>query len=676
MNPLITVCIILLVIIIIAYVILTLIQRKKNAKNARAKSLIPVRSSKLWYFFDNFFRKFFITRKYYSKVKKKVELVTPADNITVTRIAAKNMFFAFIAAIISLVILLISGPLDIFYLMICVLGVYVIFTHTMNSKLEKQDYMLLKQFTSFLSSIRHYYHQTASTGGTGVVDEAVYETIDHVPYEMGLHASRIYEILNSNDVELETQKYNEVAPNRFIMTFLAICTTVLKYGDKKSVKDGQSIFLKNLDYLKQEVNMEILKREKMNRLFMSLVWIAVIPMFTLKFIENWACNSMPEMADYFIGPMGVISMIIIFLQVIISYTMINRLKDSQDIEQKDHALLERIGEIPIIKRFLTREINKRYTHSLVINDALKSIGERMGPNLFLLKRILFSIVGIILFNLAIFTINFNLRKEIVENYEKSFETSIITNEMYRVEMKKTCEEYVNLHKDDKPSYEVLLKDIMSGSEIRNKSYAEMVTTEVLERIDEYNSVYYKWYYVLIALVVAVIAFETPLIMLKYRQYIMRLAMEDEVIQYNTLILILMHIDRMSVDIILEWMERFAFSFKQSISECIQDLEMGDTKALEEMKNKESFEPFKQLVDNLIAIDKVNVANAFDEIESEREYHKDKRKEDNEYLAKNKALIGQALAFASIITVALFYLILPFILMAVKQYNSFSSYLNF
>ena len=42
-------------------------------------------------------------------------------------------------------------------------------------------------------------------------------------------------------------------------------------------------------------------------------------------------------------------------------------------------------------------------------------------------------------------------------------------------------------------------------------------------------------------------------------------MEDEVMQFQTIILMLMRIERVNVEMILEWLERYANIFKAPIS---------------------------------------------------------------------------------------------------------------
>ena len=75
----------------------------------------------------------------------------------------------------------------------------------------------------------------------------------------------------------------------------------------------------------------------------------------------------------------------------------------------------------------------------------------------------------------------------------------------------------------------------------------------------------KWFEILMALVFMIIGYMSP-VWLLYFQYKMRLMeMEDEVMQFQTIILMLMRIERVNVEIILEWLERYSNIFKAQLN---------------------------------------------------------------------------------------------------------------
>lgn len=150
-------------------------------------------------------------------------------------------------------------------------------------------------------------------------------------------------------------------------------------------------------------------------------------------------------------------------------------------------------------------------------------------------------------------------------------------------------------------------------------------------------------------------------------------MEDEVMQYHAIILMLMHIDRVSVEDILKWMEQFAVVFKDSISKCLNNFENGDMEALEQLKIDEPFVPFSRIVENLqSASDKIPIVRAFDQLKVERGYYQEKRKMDNEITLNKKGMWGKMIAFVPLIATIFLYILLPFILISINQLMDYSS----
>lgn len=171
---------------------------------------------------------------------------------------------------------------------------------------------------------------------------------------------------------------------------------------------------------------------------------------------------------------------------------------------------------------------------------------------------------------------------------------------------------------------------------------------------------------LISIVASILGFNVPFLIMLYQVSIMKMNMEDEVIQFQTLALILMHVGGITVDVLLEWMDRFAFCFKDSISTCIINLESSVQDQLEKLKESEPFPPFKRFVDNMLAVDNVGIESAFDEIATEREYYQKKREQDNEIIINKKASRGKIIAFIPLIGAIGCHMILPFLMMAMDM----------
>lgn len=606
-----------------------------------------------------------ILKRYFGKILDKLETMYPADRIAIQTKATKDMTIALGAAMACMLTIIVFSRGDIFFMGVGLVLVYVIFTQIINTQMDNMETKLFKQFADFLTSVRHYYHDT------GDVVDALYMTLDSNPYEIGLHINKIYQIISGTHTEEDVAKYTDIAPNRFLMMFAAICATEKEYGGKQ-FENGEWLFLKSLNHIKDELNIEILKKQQNNFLFSGLKFVAVAPIFLLKPIELWATSNMPDMAEFYTGGIGTIVIAITFAISIFCYQMITNLKDGRVDEMKENALLSKLATLPIIRAILTAEVNRNYSKSLRYGDNLKIVGEDIGPKEFLLKRILYGLAFMVAFNVVVVFAQAQMKESLLTNFEDTYENSIVPNAEYRETMRTISKDIIQ-SRDEIETYdkETLIKAVADENHIK-KTFAEEIVNEVLNRITEFKEIYYKWYLAIFMLIAAAIGFYTPLLLLMYQLSIMKMNMEDEVVQFQTLVLILMYVDGMNLKILLEWIERFAFCFKASVSECTINLEYSSEKALIKMRDTEPFPPFKRFVDNLLSIDNVGIVSAFDEIESEREFYKKKREQDNTTIMQKKASKGKLIAFVPLIVAVGGYMILPFLQMAIEMMSTMTN----
>ncbi len=212
---------------------------------------------------------------------------------------------------------------------------------------------------------------------------------------------------------------------------------------------------------------------------------------------------------------------------------------------------------------------------------------------------------------------------------------------------------------------------------RSKYYKELDDDEIettaqriFDKIQIVNSEYIKWFEILLAFVFAIIGYMAPIWMLMFQAKMRQIEMEDEVMQFQTIILMLMRIERVNVEMILEWLERYANIFKEPIGKCLNNYEAGAWEALEEMKEEISYMPLVRIVESMqAAVEKIPIRDAFDELESERDYYQEKRKESNDRLIKRKGMIGKAIGFAPMVCMFVGYLIIPLVFIGLTSMSS-------
>lgn len=608
-------------------------------------------------------------KKYMRKIRNRIELIDLSDDWTISR---KTIRFTLISVGITLFVFvfLVIFSTNIYLMIISVFTVYILHKQILTAMVERIDNKLLKQFGSFLENVRHHYHEH------GMIDEAIFDSIDECGYEISLHANLLYEVLTSANVEERVEQYNETAPNKYMKTFLSISYLVMRFGDRTA--DGKSIYLTNLNYLKQEINLELLRREKLSYLFQSLSAIAVLPIFALKPLEKWAISNIPELIEYYDGAYGFVCVIVLFVLAFGAYQLITKLQSSITYAPIDNSLFDFLLRLKFIRNAVEGMIERNFYKAAKYDRLLKKTGAEISVNRFYARQIGFAVIAFVL-SLGVFInvhaiVRNNVLNSSISIKIANFNGQINTEE--QIVITERDREYILNFSGKKASYGQIYEAVTASGEYTDSHQADIAAKRIFDKITVYNNHYLKWWELLVSIIISVIAYHLPWWMLLFRERILRMNMEDEVMQFHTIILMLMHIERIHVEDILFWMEQFAVIFKSSLSKCINNFEYGDKRALEQLTLDEPYIPFVRIVENLqTAVDKISISEAFDELKSEREYYQEKRKQDNEILVNKKGMWGKMIAFVPLGATVFLYMILPFILVSAAQLSNFSEEIN-
>lgn len=647
-----------LIIAAVIYFIYQILQLQRNQVINKSDKINKTGRNKLHVFYK-IFRTTPGLKKIFSQILLNTESVYPADPMSVNREATKIMLKGIsFSAVIILITLVTSFIWGVSLLLICggVLTSVVCFFYNINNTFREMEYTLLGQFKIFLENVRHHYMNC------GIVEDSVEETLDEIPYEIGLHIARIHEILVSPIMEEKVEEYAAEAPNRFFLLLLSICSSIKEYG-------GET-FTDSLSYLKEEINIEILKMDAIRNAFSGIQLVSLLVVLFLRPIQIWAESCMPDLEDFYRGTYGTCILVAAFLMSFGAYYLVDILRDGKRGELIKDSLYAKISRIPKLSRILNQVVNKSYTKYRYLNEQMKEIGDQTGPKAFIVKQVIFALAAFFIVTSATITSTVREKFTMLENYVAEFDSDITPNERYLATMQETASNYVqDLKKANLNTLteEDIANDILESGALRNEDYAAAVAKSVYAELKSYKNTYYHWYSLLIALAAAAIGFYIPKGVLEFKCMITSMNKEDEIAQFQTIVLVLMHVDGIRLDQILEWMDRFAYSFKESIDECIVSLESGEQAALEHMKNSEDNDSFKRFVDCLLTIDETDVPTAFGEIRIDRDYSLRKREQDNAISINKKSSIANIIGLAPATFVMLGYLLMPMMIMAVKMY---------
>ena len=670
----------LMVVIGIAYYIMNKKMQKseyKKIQNLQRGTKASAFSSEIMYQkLYIFFSRVPFIKRYVLKLRRRLEILNIDDEYITRRDVAKILTKALVILIPLIIITIIVTRSN--YLLMFILLIFELFMIDilMEGSVDKKDNELLTQQLDFFSEIRHAYHEF------NMVEEAIYQVSQDDEKEISRQGEKIYEILTSDDPETELEKYYDVAPNNYLKEFAGISYLTKEFGDRKI--DGASLYLKNVDNITQEMQIEILKRDKLNYVFRSLSFISIAPVLLLEPIKSWAVSNFSFVKNWYYGKSGMIVQILILIITFISYILVRKLKDNGSVNMNTQntenpwqaKLYKNKFAKKIIDLFLPKDGTKEYKK---VKQLLTDAASPLKMEWVYINRIALSIVT---FVVSIFV--FMYLHQIAIDYEYTQPTtdynliSMSTkDEAKAMELTKQDNVFLDMFRGKLDTTQQDIERALSKSKYYQDSTDEEIETaakRILGKLQVVNSESFQWFELLLAFVFAIIGYMSPIWLLMFQAKMRQLEMEDEVMQFQTIILMLMRIERINVEMMLEWLERYSNIFKSQITRCVNDYEAGAWEALENLKNDISYLPLIRIVESMqAAVEKIPIKDAFDELDSEREYYRDKRKESNERLIKRQGMIGKVIGFAPMICLFVGYLIIPLVFIGLTSMSStFSS----
>lgn len=621
----------------------------------------------------NFYIKTPFIKRYLFKIRRRLEIINIDDEYLTRKQTSSILTKAFMVIIPLTLVIILMTKSNMLLMAILLLFELFMVDSIVDGMVDKMDNKLLIQQIDFFAEIRHAYHEF------NMVEEAIYQVAqgDSAP-EMARQAEKIYEILISNDPEDELEKYYDIAPNSYLKEFAGISYLTKEFGDRTI--DKTSLYLKNLNNISQEMQLEILKRDKLDYVFQSLSVIAIVPLLALEPIKNWAVSDFSFTSSFYNGSKGMIVQLLIVVLTFLCYILTRKLKDNGSTVIQiapTNPWMEKVYKIPFIKKIVDLFIpNEGTKDRRKLNNLLKDSASKDKVHWVYVKKLtlaLFAFIGslVIIWQLHVIETNYI--------YTEPTSTYDIVGQMSDKDLKtakqltESDNHFIDMFKGKTDTtQEDVEKAMKKSKDYKDSDDSEIKTaaTRVLQKIRKINSQTLQWYELLISIAICLASYKLPNALLLFQAKMRKIEMEDEVMQFQTIILMLMRIERVNVEMILEWLERYSNIFKEPISKCVNNYESGAWEALEAMKEEVNYKDFIRIVESLqAAVEKIPIAEAFDELDSEREYYQAKRAESNERLIARKGRIGKLIGFAPMVCMFVGYLIVPLVFIGLTSMTS-------
>ncbi len=664
----------LFAVIVIVYLQL---RKKMMGKNTKYVAQLTEGTKTSAFSMEIFYQKFYIQitripflKRYALKLRRRLEIINLEDEY-ITRKQTAQIVLKGLIILVPLTIIIFLLTSDDIVLLFALLLFELFFVETyMEGHVDKIDNKLLKEQIDMFAEMRHAFHES------NMVEEAVYDVAQNDELDVSRQAEKIYEILIADDPETELEKYYDIAPNSYLKEFAGISYLTKEFGDRKD-KDGASLYLKNLNNITQEMQIEILKRDKLDYTFQSLSMIAIVPVLFINAIKSWAISQFSFTKSFYEGTGGFYVQVALLILTIICYILVRKLKDNgganiaQNVENPWQA---KLYKKPRVKKFVDLFIPKDGTREYrKVTTLLKESASKLKLEWFYINKLLVTVIAFIV-GLLVFIIGHKMTVNYI--YTNPTSDYDLMGSMTESEEEEAIlvTEQDNKFIDEHIAETNLTQEIMVQYLTEDDLYlgvAEETIEEdaarILEKIQTIQGAYLKWYELLVACIVGLAFYNGPNWLLMFQKKMRQLEMENEVMQFQTIILMLMKIERVNVEMILEWLERYSNIFRDPISKCVNNYESGPWEALEELKNELAFPQMIRIVESLqAAVEQIPIREAFDELDTERAYYQEKRKESNEILISRKSMIGKVCGFAPMVVLFVGYLIVPLCLIGMTS----------
>lgn len=204
---------------------------------------------------------------------------------------------------------------------------------------------------------------------------------------------------------------------------------------------------------------------------------------------------------------------------------------------------------------------------------------------------------------------------------------------------------------------------------------DSIATDVVNRVSSYQNSFLHWYEVTVCLLLGILAFHVPYLWILMNKRATQQLMETEVLQFQSLILVLMQVPQMSSQLIMDWMLKFSQIFRSEIHRCIINLPADELKAFEDLIAAEPFEPFQDLIRKLEMCDRVGVKQAFSSLEVVQNNYIERNKQITKQRIATNSSTASFLVYVPVIFVLVMYMIYPLLAESMGQLTSTMSQMS-
>ena len=612
-----------------------------------------------------------LTRRYLMEIRRRFEMAGSYREDALRRRTVTTFLWVLTAAVMVVMVFALASN-SVITMIFAILVIAILSETVIDIFVLSLGNKLMADQIHFGKRLRHNYYELNN------IIEALQisgEEISESHKEMAVQAYKIHNILTSKEVDQEIQDYNYTAPNKFLKQLLSLIYIAAEYGDGKD-DQGRSQLMVNLSTLDEDIRLEVFKREKISYFFRSLNVIPLIPILCLGPFKSWAIGTFYPLGAFYESNMGVIVEIIMYCVTLISYVTIRNL---QRIERAYRRGRQPLRDIRWLKTLVKYLIPLPYTSRRIRKEQLiRASGTRSTIEDHYGVKVLTSVALLVLALSTVLvlhrrTVETILNDPDIEAVQSTFlGASLGEEDMAEAERISQWDKSILLQTGMSENLDVIIDVLEEGKDLTEaelRRNGERIRRKALE----INAQYIRWYEVIICLLLAAMGYHIPDMMLMYQRRIMKAEADNEVSMFQLIILMLMPIDRISVEEVLQWLATYSTVYKEELELCLIEYDAGPWVALEKMKQSVEHYGFREVTSGLqSAVNSLSIKASFEELEAEKAYFFKTREEASRRTIEAKQNGGSLVGFLPIYTFLVVYFAFPLLYVGMEETQKYFS----
>lgn len=602
-------------IIVLAFFIRSKIKNKKR-KKAQEQQVYKDTASPPEYY-RNIYRIMSnsrIMRSYTARVRMRYEMLEPGSVERIERDTVRSVLLL-VAITLGASVAVMLIHISLYTVLLVPYTIYCINSIYLTSTTQRMKLTILSQLRTEIEHIQNNYNHSED------VCDAIYESALNAPFPTKNHLLNIWNVLQTDDMHInsEVERFNIRAPLPYLKDLLSCAKETAKYGDN-NIRGISNFILKLTSILNAVSAAERIEEERQDAFAGQLI-VSFVPMY-LKPACDWFAGQMFDIDVYLHGVYGILSTIGLFLASLFVFGEISRRQELDYTCARSHPTLQKICNFPPIKSCVNYMADSNVAQKNAIQSKIHKIGESLTVEQFMAQRIIFAAVGFITtLAICVFT-QFSVKNTVlVADSGISAKITEGTTEEEEDAIKQFIISTSQEFKDTDLSDDTNLRNKISqaGMMFTTDSARDLVAQEINGRIKTYQNAYFKWWYLVLAVLAMLSCSYLPYLLLRRDPTLIAIRSNDEIMRFQSIISCMKDIKRGSTKEVLEEMELSADIFRNTLTDCIDEYSADPLRALERFQLRERDHPLlQQICMKFIRADRVGLQRAFANLEAEME----------------------------------------------------------